>query len=380
MTSSIRLGRIFGIELGIHYTWFIIFGLLTWSLSASYFPAQAPGGSPAAYWLLGAVAALLFFSSVVLHELGHSLVALRRGIPVRSITLFIFGGAANIEREVERPADEVAVTAAGPAVSLALAGICWLLAQAAAAAAAGAAAPGAGTAVANALFRWLSTINLYMALFNLLPGFPLDGGRLLRAALWAVWGDFVRATRAATRSGQLVSYLLMGFGFVQILGGNLGGWWLIFLGWFMSNAAESSYQAALTQTQLRSVPVERVMRAPAVAIDPAATIGQLVEDYILGRNCRAVLVQRGGQLLGIITLTDVKRVPREHWPTEPVAAWMTPTPLQTVQARDAVGHLLEQMASRELNSVPVLSGNQIVGMVTRTDVIRYLQMRRELGF
>lgn len=366
--SSVKMLRIFGIDIGFHYTWLIAAFLITWSLAAGYFPQVNPGGSPAQNWGLGLTASLLLFASVIMHELGHSLIAISRNLPVKSITLFIFGGAAHLEREVERPTDEVAITVAGPAVSLALAALFHLMTFV---------VQGSDTTVA--LFTWVRMVNLYLGLFNLLPGLPLDGGRLLRAFLWWRWGSFVRATHVASLVGRGIAYLFIGGGFFMFLTGIPGnGIWLVFLGWFLASSADSAYQSANLESMLRNVPVH-TLASRAVVVDPAATIRQLVDDYVLGQNSRAVLVMRAEELLGIITLTDVKRAPRESWELERVAEWMTPVPLKTIQTMEDVSKLLRLMSADDLNSVPVMEGNRVMGMVGRPEVIRYLQTRQELG-
>jgi len=366
--SSVKMFRIFGIDIGFHYTWLIAVVLITWSLAAGYFPQVNPGGGPAQNWGLGLIASLLLFTSVIMHELGHSLVAIARNLPVKTITLFIFGGAANLEREVERPNDEVAITVAGPAVSLGLAAIFHMMTVL---------FQGHETAVA--LFTWVRMVNLYLGLFNLLPGMPLDGGRLLRAFLWWRWGNFVRATQVASLVGRGIAYVFIGVGFVLFLMGYPGNAiWLVFLGWFLASSADSAYQSVSMDAMLRSVPVHS-LTGPAAKVDPEVTIRQLVDDYILGQNSRAVLVMRSEELLGIITLTDVKRVPRESWELARVSDWMTKAPLKTIQTREDVSELLRIIATDDLNSVPVLEGNRVVGMVGRPEVIRYLQTRQELG-
>ena len=367
MRSTFHLGRVFGIEIGLHYTWLIVFALITWSLAGGYFPALYSQWPSQLYWLLGLVTSLLFFASVLLHELGHSLVSVRLGLPVQGITLFIFGGVARIEREPERPRDDVWITAAGPAVSLALAALFFLLEL-------------LGGAAWRAAWGWLAQINLYLGLFNLRPGGPLDGGRLVRAGLWAFWGDRDRAHRAAARGGQILAYLFILLGFAQSLGGGFGsGLWLIALGWFLASSAEGSYRMADTRSTLRGHTVRHLAVHDPVFISPGASLQVLVMDYILGQNRRCVLVGRDGELVGIITLTDVKKVPREEWENESVQRWMTRAPLHTIDVDAPVTDLLDLMARHDLDAVPALAGDRVIGMVTRSDLIRYLHTLKELG-
>ncbi len=230
MKSSLRLGAIAGIEIGVHHTWLLAVGLITWSLATMLFPSYYPRWDARAYWLVGAVAALLLFVCVLLHELSHSLVARALGMPVAGITLFIFGGVSNIRGEADEPGDEFWMAVVGPLTSLALAGLAWLLALG---------LRHAGTPVV-AVLNYLATVNFLLALFNLVPGFPLDGGRILRSLLWAVTGDLRKATRIAARIGQAIAALFISGGVVLSFQAPLNGIWLVFIGWFLLSAAQAS--------------------------------------------------------------------------------------------------------------------------------------------
>jgi Zn-dependent protease len=249
MKASIRIGSILGIPVGLHWSWFLIFALFTWSLAWGFFPSAYPTLTPITYWLLGAVTSVLLFGSVLLHELGHSIIALRNKISVRRITLFIFGGVAQIAQEPRAPGVEVRIAIAGPLTSLALAilfGSVWWFGQ--------------DSAYLAAPSLWLARINLTLALFNMIPGFPLDGGRVLRAMVWKFSGNLSRATRIASFSGQAFAFGFMGLGLWTTLGGNVSnGLWLVFIGWFLQNAAASSYAQTTTQESMRGITADQIM-------------------------------------------------------------------------------------------------------------------------
>jgi Zn-dependent protease len=368
MGGSLVLGEIRGIRIQIHYTWLIVFVLVAWSLAAGVFPTLAPGLSTAGYVLLGAAGTLLLFGSVLAHELSHSLVAQQLGYRVRSITLFIFGGVAAMESEARRAADELFITAAGPVMSLLLAGLFFL------------ASLGAPERTTGALLGYSAYANLALAVFNLLPGFPLDGGRILRAALWLAWHDFYRATDVATLVGQGIGWLLVAGGFFLALGGDiLGGIWLAFIGWFLNNAAESArYQANYTRV-FRGIRVRDVMDSYPRTVPPSMTIRDLVRDHILREGIRAFPVVEDDQLVGIITITDIRHLPEEEWDTRPVGTVMTRMPLRTVGPDADLTAAVEVMAATGLNQLPVVVDGRLVGMVSRATVFRILQVRRELG-
>lgn len=232
--GTVPLGRIAGIPIGIDYSWFLVFALVTWTLATGYFPAEFGDWPPAEYWIVGAATAVLFFASVILHELGHSIVALRYRVPVRSITLFVFGGMAQIDGEPPRASAEFWIAIAGPAVSFALAGLF-----------AAALSLVTGSELLTALARYLAYTNGILAVFNLIPGFPLDGGRIFRALVWGLSHDFDRATMIAARLGRAVAIAFVGIGVFRIVDGNLpGGLWIAFIGWFLMNAATTHEQAA----------------------------------------------------------------------------------------------------------------------------------------
>ena len=371
MRSSIRLFRVAGIDIGIHYTWIFIFALITWSLAQGFFPQAYPGWSTTTYWVTGFVAALLLFVSVLLHELAHSLVARARGLPVRSITLFIFGGVSNLEEEPQQPRVEFVMSIVGPLTSLVLAGVCWGLFKLMA---------GQSTPVAATLF-YLALINALLAGFNLLPAFPLDGGRVLRSILWGTTGSLTKATNIAAISGRVFSWLFIGYGVYQLLWvGNLfGGLWIAFIGWFLGNAADTSRREVGLREHLTGVQVQDVMDPSPVAISPATSVWDLVRDTFRQYRRRAVPVSQGNQAVGIITFTDVRELPQERWAQTPVEEIMTRRPLYSVAPEDDLSSAMKLIAQHDINQVLVLKQGQLVGLLSRADIIQYLQLSQELG-
>lgn len=374
MKASLRLGRIAGIEVGVHYTWVIAFVLITWSLASGFFPRQYPGWEPAVYWVTGAVAALLLFVSVLIHELAHSLFARARGLPAHSITLFIFGGVSNLGAEAERPRDEFIVAVVGPLASLLLAGGAWVLQRI---------AGGLGEPV-GATLGYLALINALLAVFNLLPGFPLDGGRVLRAILWATTGSFRRATRIAAGVGQLFGWMLIGLGMFAAFvadstGGLLGGVWIALIGWFLSSAAAASRRDLTSAGRFQGVRVDQVMDPALVMVSPQTPVGELVVDYFMQQGRRALPVTENGDIVGIVTVTDARGTPRDRWDQVSVDQIMTRAPLQAVEPEDDLSIALRLLADRRLNQLLVLRGERLVGLLSRADIIHYLRFSEELG-
>ncbi len=371
MRSSIRLFRIAGIDIGIHYTWIFIFVLIAWSLAQGFFPQAYPGWSTTTYWVTGFVASLLLFVSVLLHELAHSLVARARGLPVRSITLFIFGGVSNLEEEPQQPRVEFVMSIVGPLTSLVLAGICWGIFQL---------ISEQNTPAVATLF-YLALINALLAGFNLLPAFPLDGGRVLRSILWATTGSLTKATNIAAISGRVFSWLFIGYGVYQLLWvGNLfGGLWIAFIGWFLGNAADSSRREVGLRERLTGVRVQDVMESSPIAVSPATSVWDLVRDTFRQYRRRAVPVSQGNQAVGIITFTDVRELPQDRWTETPVEQIMTRAPLYSVAPEDDLSSAMKLIAQHDINQVLVLRNGQLVGLLSRADIIQYLQLSQELG-
>ena len=317
MQSSIRLGRVAGIEVGIHYTWLFAFVLITWSLAAGFFPSAAPSQSTITYWLLGAAATLGLFASVLVHEFSHSLMALARGLRVQSITLFIFGGVSTIAGEAERARDEFLIAVVGPLSSFVLAAVFWVVDQAVGL---------AGTPLA-AFIGYLASLNLILGAFNLVPGFPLDGGRVLRSIIWAATGSLRRATQVASYVGQAFGFVLIFWGVARLLNGDIfGGLWTAFIGWFLNNGAESTRQQQALTDSLRGISVAQVMETRPAFAGPGMTVHEFVFEHVVRRGERALLVSDAGRLLGIVTITDAKHLPQELWAATPVSRIMTRCP------------------------------------------------------
>jgi Zn-dependent protease len=345
--------------------------LITWTLAAGYFPQAYPGWSAASYWLVGAVTSVFFFASVLIHELGHSVLALREDVPVKSITLFIFGGVAQIGREPPTAGAEFRIAIAGPLSSLGLAALFGGLGAAL-----------AGNATLAAPLAYLGRINLLLAAFNMIPGFPLDGGRVLRAALWAFGGSFQNATKWASRAGRVVAYgfILLGAGQILIGGGFLNGLWLAFIGWFLNNAAESSYQQVRLRDMLRGVKARNVMTQECSKVPTGLGIDRLVEDHVLAGGQRCFFVADNGSTEGMITLHNLRSVPREQRPGLTTDQVMTRIDnVLRVHPEDDVWGVLQQMDENDVNQVPVMENGGFLGMITRERLLHDIRLRAELG-
>jgi Zn-dependent protease len=376
MRGSWRVGRINGIEIGIHYTWLLALVVFTWLLGQSYFPATYPGWQTYSYWIAGFLSTFILFISVLIHELAHSLVARARGLPVSSITLFILGGVSNLAAEPEKPGLEFIMAIAGPASSLVLAGIFWGIWY----------LMGSQMAFAKAIFGYMALANALLAGFNLLPGFPLDGGRVLRSILWKTTGDLLKATNIATMVGRFFAWLFIALGVFLVfgfnvfgLGGFLNGLWLVFVGWFLNSAADSSRQEATLREHLTGVLVGRVMEKDVSSVRPDTNIADLVQTAFIQKNKRTIPVTDSDNLVGVVTISDIKGLPQEKWPVTPVSQIMHREPIHTVKPEDDLNAAMKLMAQYDLNQIPVLSQGKLVGVLTRADVINYLHLSQELN-
>lgn len=372
MAGTIRVGRILGFEVNVHWSWVFIFLLVTWTFAEGVLGEVYPEWTGSRRWVVGGAIALVSFLSILLHELSHSLVARRYSLPVTSITLFVFGGFSNLAREPDNARQEFWIAIVGPITSLALCGL-WLAAHAVL-------LPLEAGAAEVALY--LAIINFAIGVFNLVPGFPLDGGRVLRSIFWARKQDILVATRLASRGGQIVAYGIMGLGVAVVLlfGQLLTGIWFFLIGNFLRAASAQSYEQLFIETVLRGVPASRVAREDFVGIGPEMTVQELVEEYILAGKGRAFPVVAGEELLGLITLTDTRNVPRELWPTTTVYRAMTPASrLKTADFKTDLPEVLAVMARDDINQVPLMDGRLIRGLIHRADVLRYIQVREEIG-
>lgn len=368
MGSAFNLGKVFGIQLRLHYSWFIIFALLTFLL-------VSPHWSSLLWWVVGIIACLLFFASVVAHELAHSLVGRANGIPIKSITLFIFGGIAQMTREATRPGAELKMAAAGPACSLvigSLFGLFWYFNQ------------GMGEPIVTMAY-WLAFINVALAVFNLIPGFPLDGGRIFRSILWRSTGDFRRSTRIATQLGQGVGYAFIAGGIVIVFLNpfNLSwfsGLWIVFIGWFLKNAASNSYRQAQWREALKRFTAAQVMTTNCPVVPSDVTLNQVVQEYVIPSGCRLFMVADEGRLEGTLTLQNIKPVSQRKWGMTRVKEIMTP--IDKLKAaypgQDALS-ILEQMDESDINQMPVVSEGRVIGLIARDNLISLLRTRSELG-
>jgi Zn-dependent protease len=366
----IPLGKILGIQIGLDYSWFVIFALLTWMLADSYYPNEFKHWSPLLYWFMGAVTAIMLFVSVLLHELGHSVVALQYKIPVRSITLFLFGGVAQIGAEPPSAIAEFFIAIAGPLVSLALAIVFYagqpLIADM---------EPLLGLA------KYLAYINMALVLFNLIPGYPLDGGRVFRAIVWAITGNMGRSTLIAANVGRFFAFLLIFAGVWQIFSGNLGGGlWVAFIGWFLDKAASVQIQQVMFRGLLTGHLVSQAMSTNSAVIPEDLTLQQLVDDRILGGGQRTFLVNRGDETVGLITLHRIKEVPRPEWATTCAAQAMLPLEKLKCTGPDIeLWSALREMDRNGVNQMPVIRDQHVIGMLSREDAITFLRTFQEFG-
>lgn len=371
MNSSFRLMRIKGIPVEIHISWLLIFFLFSISLAQSYFPLMIEGLSITVYWAAGIITTLIIFASVLTHEFGHSLVAINEGIPIKKITLFIFGGVAQMEAEPKSPKAEFKVTAAGPLTSLAIAVVAGALYYL---------VLPPGQIISESIF-FVARVNLIMAVFNLIPAFPLDGGRLFRSLIWFFGKNILKATRIAVAFGSILSFIAMGLGFVIIFfQGNLWGLWLIFIGWMIYQAGQSSYSQLVFKDTFSGMKVSEVMSTNLQTISPDATLEELA-DYFLHYKYGAFPVVYGSTTHGLVTLQDMKKVPREKWPDTTVGRILTPLRETMVARPDSdAAEVMMKMASQELGRALVMEENgELVGILSRTDMMRIIQMHMVLG-
>lgn len=376
MGGSLRLGKILGITIQLHFSWFLIFALIIGLLSYSL---HDEGYSLGTSVIAGVVTSILLFASVVAHELAHSLVAIRNGIPVKSITLFFLGGVAQITREAARPKTELLMAIAGPLCSLMLAGIfglIWFLVR-----------DDGQQPLALLIIQWLALINLMLVLFNLIPGFPLDGGRILRALIWQRTGDYKRATRIASLAGQSVAYLMIGGG-IAIMFINIStnfyipvnGIMLAFIGWFLHHFATTSYRQVGIRETLRGFTARTVMGTDYIAISPNLSLKELVQDYVLPTGRRYFVVAEDGRLAGMVSFENIKTVPQNRWDITPVRAVMTPAD-KVVSARpeEEALSILERMEEHDLNQMPVVKERLVLGIIVRENLLHFIRLRSELG-
>jgi Zn-dependent protease/predicted transcriptional regulator len=378
-----RLGRISGVELVADFSLLFIVILIAFNLALAVLPAWHPGWPPALRWGVALLAALMFIASIAAHELAHALVAKHYKLPVRRITLFLFGGIAHLEREPDSPRAEFWTAIVGPLLSIAIGVVSVML---------------GGLLVGNmarlenepmnaiqhasplaTILLWLGPINVMLGLFNMVPGFPLDGGRVLRAALWWITKDLRKATRIASFTGQVFAWFLMGFGVLMMLGrsvpffgtGFAAGLWLILIGWFLNNAARASYQQLMIRQTFADVPLRDVMRSNVISVPPNLTVSDLVRDYIVGNDQRSFPVVQDGVLLGQVHPDDLRDLPRIHWNDTPVSRIMVPANrLRVMKPEDDAMDALQELAQQD--PIPVVDHSHLVGIARRDDLMRWL--------
>lgn len=366
--SGIRIGRIFGIPIYLHPSWFLIFALITLSLRTQFI-TQHPSWNPAQHWMLGLITSGLFFGSVVFHELSHSLVAKHYNIPVASITLMVFGGLARIMREPSSPKQEFNIAIAGPVSSFFLAAAFYLVGH-----------YSGGLEMVGATSHWLAEINFILAAFNLAPGFPLDGGRVLRAIAWRITNDFSKATRIAARGGQLFAYLMIFAGIWIALRGNwFGGLWWVFIGWFLLSAAQESYAQLAIRDKLAGVRAADIMSRDVPVVPRDLSLEEYVHEVLrTGRRCH--IVTDNGTPVGLVTLHAAQGIPRDEWVNTSIQAAMRPLDkIKWASPREPVLSILERMQAEDINQVPVLDDGRVVGMIGRDSILSVLQTRLQAG-
>jgi Zn-dependent protease len=366
---SLKIGRFFGIPLEVNVTWVVIFGLVAASLAFSTFPSEPAfsGWGTAGYVLAGVLTALAFFASIVVHELSHSVVARAGGVRIERVTLFMFGGVSQMSEEPKTPGAEFLMAIAGPAASLLLAGA-FFIAEVASHAA------GAPSWIWGPL-GYLAQINLVVAAFNLLPGFPLDGGRVLRSIIWAVSHDLLKATRWAARTGQVIGYSMVALGLYGLLRGSFAFVWLGLIGWFIATLAEGAYRQKLAQTRLADVPVSAAMSPSPVTAPGEISLEQLAHDFFLGGRHTRYPVMLDGQVVGLVSLSRVKAIPRDRWPyTRVVDASLTDITALTIQADAPLESVLARLAGDTPGALLVAREGRLVGILTRADIISRIEL------
>ncbi len=366
---SLNIGKIFGVKIKIHYTWLIIFFLITWSLANGYVPLQFPGLSEVTYWIIGIISAISLFISVLVHELAHSYVALKQGIAVPNITLFFFGGVSQIAEEPKSPNQEAKMAAVGPLSSFAISALfvlLWFIAV----------RLDLGPFII-APFSYIALINALLGGFNFLPAFPLDGGRVLRAVLWKWKNNLLTATKASIKISEAIAYIMIGTGFfMTVVYSMFTGLWIVFIGWFLKSGSEASLKQTIISQALSDVKVKEIMNSQVVSISPALTIADAVEQYFSNYTHRGFPVTKDGMVQGIITFEDLKNFMKDESQSTLVGDVMTPKEKMIVVSPDepAVEAILK-FSKNNIGRLPVLKGDKLVGIITRSDLMKAIRTR-----
>jgi len=386
--QGFRIGRLFGIEIRVEWTWLIIFALVTYSLGSTFGQLRSEW-NPTLQWGLAGAAALLFFGSVLAHELAHSLVSQARGNPVDSITLFLFGGMANIREEPDSPLGEFLMAILGPLTSIVLGLVLLLIAGLTGGPISAVSDPAAvieDLSPFQLILAWLGSVNLILGAFNMIPGFPLDGGRVLRSIIWGITDNLRSATRWASWVGQGFGWLMVVGGISMVFGatipffgsGVFNGLWLAFIGWYLNNASQQSYRQVVVQDILQGVPVRKMMRTEPPTVSPATSIESVVYDHIMGTDEHAFPVVEDGQVVGMVTLEDIRSVSRERWGDTVVREIMTPYDQCTVLDPDEdASDAMNKLSTCGVRQLPVLEEGRLSGVLRREDLIRWLRLHSE---
>lgn len=375
MKASIKLGRIYGIEIGLHYSWFIIALLIVLSLS-SYFAGANPDWSAEIIWTLAIASALFFFTAIIIHELSHAAVAKANDLPVRSITLFALGGVAQVEKESPDGKTDFWIGIVGPVTSAVIGAVClgisYLL---------GWVPMSEPNTPLMAMLVWLGYINLTLAIFNMIPGFPMDGGRVLRGLIWMVTGDGAKATRIASVTGQVMAYGFIVLGLFMFFGGaGFGGLWIAFIGWFLLSAARSTYVNIEMTQSLKGKSVWDVMTREWPTVEGHTNLQTFVDDYLLKTGRRCFVVAEQGRIAGIITPHEVKGIERSRWTLTTLSEVMLPLErLRTITPEMPVTEALALMGSEDVNQLPVVLNGYLKGIISRANIVQLLQTRTELN-
>jgi Zn-dependent protease/CBS domain-containing protein len=384
-SSGFSLGSILGVKIRVDWSLLIIFALVVFNLGAGFFPRLHPDWAGLPAWGLAVAAATLFFASVLVHELSHAAVARAYGIEVDGITLFLFGGVTHMGGEPPSPKAEFLVAGAGPLTSAIIGIVAIWVGQALA----GDALPSslgdgqeammaalADLSPVASLLLWLGPINLLLAVFNVVPGFPLDGGRVLRAILWRLTGDFTKSTRWASGAGQGFAWFLMAIGVMNLLSGApVQGVWMLLIGWFLNNAARMSYERLLTHQALSGVPVRRLMRTEIRRVPPDLRLNELVSNHLMATDQQSFPVEDEGRLLGLVCLEDVRSIPQAEWPTTAVSGVMTPTEeLHALPPEAAAEQALDKLAEGDVGQIPILEHEHLLGLLRRQDLMKWLSL------
>ncbi|MBN1259352.1 MAG: site-2 protease family protein [Anaerolineae bacterium] len=383
------IGKLFGIDIRVDWSWLFIFFLTTWNLATALANLHSEW-NVVWRWGLAVAAALLFFASVLAHEMAHSLVARSRGMPVNRITLFLFGGVSNIEKEPESPGAEFVMAIVGPLASLIIGGVLLVVVMG---------LSGVTTLAMNrpnealqqlgpvtTILIWVGAINVTLGIFNMIPGFPLDGGRVLRSILWSLTDNLHKATRWASWIGQGIAWLMILSGIAMTFGvqipffgsGLADGLWLAFIGWCLNTASSRSYQRLVIQDVLEDVRVSRMMRSHPSVIQPDITIAQLIDDHIMRSDDHAFPVIEQNALVGLVTLDDVRSVAPGQRQENSVRDIMTPVDaLVTVAPEDAAATALQKLARNDVRQLPVIQDGALVGVLSRRSIVRWLQLHAD---